>query len=283
MRIAIASGKGGTGKTTVAVNLAVAITRQGDTVHLCDCDVEEPNADLFLNPFFTNQWPVTVPVPTVNQDLCSSCGKCADICEFNAIACLPHLTMIYPDLCHSCGGCWLVCPFKAITPEEQPIGGISTGISDNLTFTQGRLRVGQTLVPPLIEAVKNVPRDETWIIFDAPPGTTCPVVATLQGVDFVLLVAEPTPFGRHDLALALELTRRLKIPCGVVINRSEGTDGLLDNFCIREGVEILARIPFRREVAAACAEGGLALDTDPEVAAAISGLITNLRAREVWA
>lgn len=282
MRIAIASGKGGTGKTTLAVNLAVTIARQGHTVHLCDCDVEEPNADLFLNPVFSSHWPVTVPVPTVDQDLCSHCGKCAEICEFNAIACLPDRTMIFPDLCHSCGGCWLVCPQNAITPEEQTIGDISTGISGDLSFTQGRLQVGQTLVPPLIEAVKNVPGNESWIIYDAPPGVTCPVVATLQGVDFVLLVAEPTPFGRHDLALALALARQLKIPCGVVINRCEGAPGPVDKFCTREGVEILARIPFRREVAAACAEGGLAADADPEVAAAITGLMHNLRARVVW-
>lgn len=283
MRIAIASGKGGTGKTTVAVNLAVTVSRQGHSVHLCDCDVEEPNADLFINPFFTSHWPVSVSIPAVDQDICSNCGKCAEICEFNAIACLPGLTMIFPDLCHSCGGCWLVCPQKAITPEEQPIGEISTGVSEDLKFTQGRLKVGQTLVPPLIEAVKEVPGDESWVIFDAPPGTTCPVVATLQGVDYVLLVTEPTPFGRHDLALALELTRQLDIPCGVVINRSEGTGGLVEKFCTREGVEILARIPFGREVAAACAEGGLAVDADPEVAAAISGLIHNLRARRAWA
>lgn len=283
MRIAIASGKGGTGKTTVAVNLAVTIARQGRSVHLCDCDVEEPNAHLFLDPVFSDRWPVTVPVPVVDQDICSHCGKCSDICEFNAIACLPDRTLIFPDLCHSCSGCWLVCPQKAITPEDETIGNISTGKSGELAFTQGRLRVGQTLVPPLIEAVKNVPGDESWIIFDAPPGTTCPVVATMQGVDFVVLVAEPTPFGKHDLALAVELTRLLDIPCGVVINRYEGNPGQVEEFCLREGIEILARIPFHRQVAAACAEGGLAVDADPEVAAAVSGLIYNLRTRAVTA
>jgi MinD superfamily P-loop ATPase len=283
MRIAIASGKGGTGKTTVAVNLAVTIARQGRSVHLCDCDVEEPNAHLFLDPVFSGSWPVTVPVPAVAQDTCTHCGMCAEICEFNSIACLPSRTMIFPDLCHSCGGCWLVCPQKAITPEDETIGSISTGKAGELIFTQGRLIVGKTLVPPLIEAVKDVPGDESWIIFDAPPGTTCPVVATMQGVDFVLLVAEPTPFGRHDLALALELTRQLAIPCGVVINRYEGNPGQVEKFCLREGVEILARIPFRRQIAAACAEGGLAVDADPEVAAAVSGLIDNLRTRAVMA
>jgi len=283
MRVAIASGKGGTGKTTVAVNLAVTIARQGRSVHLCDCDVEEPNAHLFLDPVFSARWPVTVPVPAVDQDLCSHCGKCADICEFNAIACLPDRTMIFPDLCHSCSGCWLVCPQKAITPEEETIGNISTGKAGELVFTQGRLLVGQSLVPPLIKAVKDVSGDESWIIFDAPPGTTCPVMATMQGVDFVVLVTEPTPFGRHDLALALDLTRQLNISCGVVINRYESNPGQVENLCLREGVEILARIPFRRHVASACAEGGLAVDADAEVAAALSELAYNLTARAVTA
>ena len=136
-------------------------------------------------------------------------------------------------------------------------------------------------MPPLIDAVKKVPGDESWVLLDSPPGATCPVVTILQDADFALLVAEPTPFGRHDLALVLALARQLDIPCGVVINRSEGNDGPVERLCLREGIEILARMPFRREVAAACAEGALAVDADPEVAAAFSGLLSNLVAREV--
>jgi len=283
MRIAIASGKGGTGKTTVAVNLALTAVRAGQAVHLCDCDVEEPNAHLFLDPDFSRMWPVTVPIPVVDHDICNHCGECADFCEFNAIACLPEKTMIFADLCHSCGGCWLVCPHEAMTPSERSIGEVSTGTAGDLTFTQGRLRVGETLVPPLIEAVKGVPGDEPWVIMDAPPGTTCPVVETMRDADYVILVTEPTPFGQHDLALALDLTRKLGIPCGVVINRAGTLHSPVDDFCTRENVEILARIPFRRTVAEVCSEGGLAIEADPEVADAVTGLFQTLQSREVTA
>ena len=283
MRIAIASGKGGTGKTTVAVNLALTAARAGQSVHLCDCDVEEPNAHLFLDPDFSRTWPVTVPIPVVDHDICNHCGECADFCEFNAIACLPEKTMIFADLCHSCGGCWLVCPHEAMTPSERPLGEISTGTAGDLVFTQGKLRVGETLVPPLIEAVKGVPGDEPWVIMDAPPGTTCPVVETMRDADYVLLVTEPTPFGQHDLALALDLTRKLGIPCGVVINRAGTLHSTVDDFCAEENVEILARIPFRRQVAEVCAEGGLAIEADPEVADAVTGLFQTLQSREVTA
>jgi len=283
MRIAIASGKGGTGKTTVAVNLALTAARAGQTVHLCDCDVEEPNAHLFLEPDINKTWSVTTPIPVVDHDACNHCGECADFCEFNAIACLPEKTMIFADLCHSCGGCWLVCPHEAMTPSDRPLGEVSTGTAGDLAFTQGLLRVGETLVPPLIEAVKEVPGDEPWVIMDAPPGTTCPVVETLRGADFVLLVTEPTPFGQHDLALALDLTRKLGIPCGVVIKRAGTLQSPVDDYCAEENVEILARIPFRREVAEVCAEGGLAIEADPEVADALTELFLALQSREVTA
>lgn len=283
MRIAVASGKGGTGKTTVAVNLSLTAARAGQTVHLCDCDVEEPNAHLFLDPDFDRSWPVTVPVPVVDPEACKHCGECAALCEFNAIACLPEKTMIFADLCHSCGGCWLVCPHEAMTPSERSLGEVSTGTAGDVAFTQGRLRVGETLVPPLIEAVKGVPGDEPWVIMDAPPGTTCPVVETMRGANYVVLVTEPTPFGRHDLALARDLAGKLGIPCGVVINRAGSLQSPVDDFCARENVEILARIPFRREVAEVCAEGGLAMEADPDVADALNDLFRALQSREVTA
>jgi MinD superfamily P-loop ATPase len=281
MRIAVASGKGGTGKTTVAVNLALIAARAGQTVHLGDCDVEEPNAHLFLNPDYDFVRPVMVPVPVVDHDACNHCGECAAFCEFNAIACLPEKTMIFDDLCHSCSGCWLVCPHEAMTPSERSLGTVSSGTADGLAFTQGRLRVGETLVPPLIQAVKEVTGDESWVILDAPPGTTCPVVETLRDADYVVLVTEPTPFGQHDLALALDLTRKLGIPCGVVINRASAAHSPVDDYCVREGVDILARIPFRREVAEACAEGGLAIEADPEVAAVMTELFRTLQSQGV--
>lgn len=283
MRIAVASGKGGTGKTTVAVNLAITASRAGQPVHLCDCDVEEPNAHLFLDPSFNLSWDVKTTVPVVDQEACSHCGKCAELCEYNAIACLPDQTMVFPSLCHSCTGCWLVCPTGAISPTLRPIGEISTGSAGRLAFTQGRLKVGETMVPPLIQAVKDVPPSESWVILDAPPGTSCPVVEALREVDLVLLVTEPTPFGLHDLNLALNLTRKMGLPSAVVINRARAKDCLIQAYCEEEGVEILARIPFRRKVAEVCAEGGLALDADGDVASALVGLFEALQSREVKA
>jgi MinD superfamily P-loop ATPase len=283
MRVAVASGKGGTGKTTVAVNLALTAARAGRTVRLCDCDVEEPNAHLFLNPEIEERRPVTTSIPRVDHDLCQHCGKCAEICEFNAIACLPSRTMVFPDLCHGCAGCWLVCPNQAVSRDERVLGEVASGSARGIRFTHGLLRVGETTVPPLIQAVKVTSDGAPWVVLDAPPGTTCPVVETIRDVDYVVLVTEPTPFGEHDLALAVELTRALGLPCGVVINKAVPGRGRIDRFCAREGIEILARIPFKREVAKACAEGRLAIDADNEVAAAMAELLHSLRAQEAAA
>jgi MinD superfamily P-loop ATPase len=268
----------------VAVNLAVAASRAGQSVHLCDCDVEEPNAHLFLNPEFERSFPATDPIPLVDQAVCKYCGECGDICEFNAIACLPEKTMTFHDLCHGCGGCWLVCPHQAITPGKRILGDISTGSVGDLTFTMGRLRVGEIRVPPVIDAVKMVPGDQKgWVLLDAPPGATCPVVETLREVDYVVLVTEPTPFGLHDLDLVFKLTRELGLPSGVVINRDHGQPGPVDAFCLREGIEILARIPFSRQVAEVCAAGDLVLDADPKVASILTDLYGILKLREAAA
>jgi MinD superfamily P-loop ATPase len=281
MRIAIASGKGGTGKTTVAVALATIAAREGLDVHLCDCDVEEPNAHLFLAPRFDSVRPVTVAVPGIDEDRCDHCGECAACCEFHALASLPDRILVFPELCHGCGACWLVCPRTAITPGERAIGELASGHAGGLAFTRGRLRVGETRVPPLIEAVMDCPRDAAWVILDAPPGTGCPVVTTLLGADYAVLVTEPTPFGQHDLALALDLTGRLGVPRGVVINRDDDGGDRVADLCADRGVEILARIPFRRAVAEACAEGKLASEADPEVAAGMMSLFRALRGLEV--
>lgn len=281
MRIAIASGKGGTGKTTVAVNLALTMARQGLQVHLGDCDVEEPNAHLFLEPNPGPGTAVSVPVPVVDADLCRHCGKCAEICEFNAIACLPKRTMVFEDLCHSCSGCWLVCPEGAISQGQRLLGHVASDRVHGLDFTHGVLRVGETVVPPLIAEVKRRAGNAPWTILDAPPGATCPVVETMKDVDYVLLVTEPTPFGKHDLALALQLARALGKPCGVVINRSLPDQDIIDRFCEAEGVPILAHIPFRRGVAEACADGALAIDVDDDVADAMRELHQALCQQEV--
>ena len=281
MRIAIASGKGGTGKTTVAVNLALTAVRMGQKVHLVDCDVEEPNAHLFLKPDLGQNHHVTLPVPQVDQALCQHCGQCAEFCEFNAIACLPQRTMIFEDLCHGCSGCWLICPNQAITKSERVLGDVATGTAMGMSFTHGELRIGETVVPPLIQAAKAQAENANWVILDSPPGTTCPVVETMRDVDYVVLVTEPTPFGQHDLALAVDLARALERPCGVVINRAVPGREQIEAYCARESLDILAKIPFQLEVAEACAEGGLAIDVDKQVADALVELYEKLMAREV--
>jgi len=280
MLIAIASGKGGTGKTTVAVNLALTAARAGLTVHLGDCDVEEPNAHLFLDPADERRQSVAVPVPRIEDGLCSHCGRCADICQFHAITCLPTRTLVFPELCHSCGGCWLVCSQRAVHQDRRVLGELVTGSAHGLRCTRGELRVGETLVPPLIAAVKAAVDDAPWVVLDSPPGTTCPVIETLRDVDFAVLVAEPTPFGLHDLALAAELGRALGRRLGVVVNRAVDGRSDVEHYCAAAGIEVLARIPFRRELAAACAEGALAIDVDPEVAAAMRGVLTRLQRLE---
>lgn len=272
MILTVASGKGGTGKTTVSVNLAVLAAQGGRSVHFCDCDVEEPNAHLFLHPKFEDKKQITLPLPVVDQDLCRHCGKCAEICEFNAIISLPTKTIVFDDLCHACSGCWLVCPEKAIAQGERIIGETETGQAGQLHFTHGRLRIGETQVPPLVEAVTGG-ADSELIIRDAPPGVTCPAVATLHGSDFVLLVTEPTPFGLSDLKVAVELVRDLKLPCAVLVNRDGSGDDRVTDYCQEEDLHLLKGLPFRRDVAESISRGELIVNTIPEMKTAFQSLL----------
>jgi len=276
MILTVASGKGGTGKTTVSVNLAVLASRSGRPVHFCDCDVEEPNAHLFLNPRWDEKKQITLPLPVVDQDLCSHCGKCAEICEFNAIISLPTKTIVFDDLCHACSGCWLVCPEKAIAQGERIIGETETGKAGDLHFTHGRLRIGETQVPPLVEAVNKAVNPDHLVIRDAPPGVTCPAVATIHGSDFVLLVTEPTPFGLSDLKVAVELVRDMKLPCAVLVNRHGSGDDRVDEYCREEGLHLLTGLPFRRDVAESISRGELIVDTIPEMKTAFQGLLVEV-------
>jgi MinD superfamily P-loop ATPase len=261
MRVAIASGKGGTGKTTFAVNLAKV---SGRPVHLLDCDVEEPNAHLFLNGSVQTQETVAIPVPEVNESLCDGCGECSRFCQFNAIVSLGKKPLVFPELCHGCGGCAQVCPQRAIHEKDRRIGVVEILQSDQITLAQGRLDIGAALAPPLIKAVKSQFGDGIPAFVDAPPGTSCPVIAALKDTDFVLLVTEPTPFGLYDLKLAVGMVRELRIPFGVAINRVGIGDDRVHEFCNQEGISILLEIPDDRRIAEAYSKGAILVDVLPE-------------------
>ena len=261
MIISIASGKGGTGKTTVATNLAVSL---GGGVQLLDCDVEEPNAHLFIHPVFEKKEIVSTAVPEVDEAKCNLCGKCGEICQFKAIVVIGKTVLPFQELCHSCGGCMEVCPEHAIREGQRVLGEIELGHRNGLEFIHGRLRVGEAMAPPLIRKVRSFAHPDKVTIIDAPPGTSCPVIASMKGADFVLLVTEPTPFGLHDVKLAVGAVRILGIACGLVINRSDMGDDRLREYAGAEGIPILMEIPFDRKIAESYSRGELLVDVMPE-------------------
>jgi len=268
--IAVASGKGGTGKTTVAVNMARSIRSD---VWLLDCDVEEPNAHLFLKPGPESEEVVSILVPEVDEALCDGCGECGKICAFHAIVSFGTTPLVFPEMCHGCGGCARVCPRKAIREIEKRVGVIVTSKSEKITLVQGRLDVGGVIAPPIIRAVKARLRQGQTAILDAPPGTSCPVVATVRGADYVLLVTEPTPFGLHDLTLAVDMVRELKIPFGVVVNRAGIGDDRVQAYCLSEKIPVLAEIPDDRRIAEAYSRGCLIVESLPEYGSLFRNLI----------
>ncbi len=250
MIISVASGKGGTGKTTIAVNLALSISSNHQDVSFLDCDVEEPNAHIFLKPIIEEEHMVEIPVPQVDEKECTHCGECARICRYNAILALKDKIIIFPDLCHGCGGCMLLCPAKAISEKGRVVGKIKKGLSDSIQFTSGLLSTGEVLSPSVIREVKRYAKGNGVNIIDSPPGTSCPFVESVRKSDFCLLVTEPTPFGINDLKIALQVIRELKIPSGVVLNKSSDEyDVEIERFCTGENVEILMKIPWNREIA----------------------------------
>lgn len=261
MIISIASGKGGTGKTTVATNLAVSL---GNGLTLLDCDVEEPNAHLFIHPVFEKTEVVSTAVPEVDEAKCNLCGKCGEICQFKAIVVIGNTVLPFQELCHSCGGCMEVCPVKAIREGERVLGIIEAGRRGDLEFVHGRLRVGEAMSPPLIRKVRSFAKPDGITIIDAPPGTSCPVIASIKGADFVLLVTEPTPFGLHDLKLAVGAVRILGMPCGLVINRCDMGDDCVTQYAKEADLPILMEIPFDRRIAEAYSRGLLLVDVMPE-------------------
>ena len=261
MILTIASGKGGTGKTTVSTNLAMAL---GSRVQLLDCDVEQPNAHLFIHPVVKRTEAITVPVPEVDMNKCTLCGKCSEICQYNAIVAVGDTVLSFGELCHSCGGCMAVCPEKAISERGRSLGIIQQGNNNGIDFINGRLRVGEAMSPPLIKKVLSFADPERIAIVDAPPGTSCPVIESMKTADFVLLVTEPTPFGLHDLKLAVGVVKLLEIPCALVINRSDIGDSGVREYAAEAELPVLMEIPFNRRIAEAYSRGEMLVETMPE-------------------
>ncbi len=281
MRLAIASGKGGTGKTTVAASLASMLAEAGEHVAYFDCDVEEPNGHVLLAPDIEHTVPVEVPVPLIDSDKCTGCGECAEICRYNALACLAGSVVVFEELCRGCGGCSLVCPAGAVGETERRVGSIAEGRAGALRFLQGRMSIGEARAIPVIRALKQRLPEDGLVILDAPPGTSCPVVETVRGADWVILVTEPTPFGLSDLELAVGMTRELGLPTGVVINRCGIGDSRVQEYCREEGLPVYLEIPNDRAVAEAYARGilpGRAVPGYEEMMRRLLGTVLHLTA-----
>jgi len=286
MNIAIASGKGGTGKTTFAVNLAYALAERKDTVRLLDCDVEEPNDHLFVQPEFTVKSPVEVMKPVCDETLCTGCGECAEACHYNAIAVVKGKVLIFNELCHSCGVCSYICPEKALSERSVEIGCVEVAPENQpFFFAHGILNIAEALAPVVVQQVKKHCNQGAINIIDASPGTSCPVVESVTDADVAVLVTEPTPFGLNDLKLAIGLTLIRRVPTGIVINCSDGTDTIIAEYAERVGVPVVGRIPYKREYAEAYSRGAVLVHNFPELKKnllgifdAVSGLVGTLPA-----
>lgn len=297
MIISFASGKGGTGKTTVATNFALSLSQETNApkIQFLDCDVEEPNAAIFLKPEITESISVGIPIPSVDFSKCTYCGKCAEVCTYNAIAVVNPIrntqtkketidkttshtssneakqnVLIFAELCHGCGGCTLLCPEEAISEINREIGIIDIGNADTIQFIQGRLNIGEPMATPLIRKIKEKilgdkekrrqgettqQNNKTITIIDVPPGTSCPVIEAVKDSNFSVLVTEPTPFGLNDLILAVKTLQKLNIPFGVVINRDGVGDRKIEDYCESENISIVMRIPMDKEIAVAYSKG----------------------------
>jgi MinD superfamily P-loop ATPase len=269
MKLTVASGKGGTGKTMVATSLARSLAATGSDMPplFLDCDVEAPNAHLFLNPRFTEQEQVGLLIPLVDEAKCTHCGKCAEVCQYHAIAVLGQKTLVFPQLCHGCGSCTAMCPEGAISEVLDRMGTIERGQAvQGIDFARGVLDVGEPMAVPVIRQLKKWATSQLGqvVIRDAPPGTSCPVVETVRGSDYLLLVTEPTPFGLHDLRLAAQVAAELGVPAGVLINRENGSYPALDAFCTEQRLPVLMRIPFERAIAEGVAQGKTLVEIHPK-------------------
>jgi len=263
MIISVASGKGGTGKTLVATSFALSIKGK-EKVRLLDCDVEEPNDHIFLKPDFTETVPVSIKTPEIIREKCNLCGKCAEVCAYNAIAVLPNNVMTFAELCHGCGACSYLCPQKAIKEVEREIGVINHGSAGGIDFFEGKLNVGETMPVPIIRKVKEHADYTGVVIVDVSPGTSCPVVESVKGSDFCLLVTEPTPFGFNDLQLAVATVRELDVPCGVIINRENKAGNDIEKYCREQKIPLMMSIPLDIEIARNYSRGMTLVEGMPE-------------------
>lgn len=280
MIITVASGKGGTGKTTVAVSLALGLAEFGPL--FLDCDVEEPNAALFLDPIIKEKKEVGLLIPDIDADKCNFSARCAEVCQYHAIAVIAEQILVFPGLCHGCGSCILNCLTGAIGETLHVLGTLERGAAGAIEFAQGTMDVGQAMAAPIIRQLKQwaIPAgsEERVIILDAPPGTSCPVVEAMRGADFVLMITEPTPFGLHDLRLAIQVARDvLRLPVGVIINRDGVGDTGVGDYCAAEGIPVLMRIPLDRRIAEAYSEGIPLLEAMPDYRESFIGLFRRIK------
>ena len=265
MQIAVASGKGGTGKTTIATSLVRSLPPRGQVSYI-DCDVEAPNGHLFLKPELSQQAQAVIPIPQIQTELCTLCGKCVEVCQFHALSKLGKTILVFPQLCHGCGSCTWNCPTAAICEIPNPIGVLDLGVTaEGIGFFRGLLTISEPMPTPVIRQLKklNRPDDGDFVILDAPPGASCSVVETLRGADFVLLVTEPTPFGLHDLRQMQGIVKDMEIPAGVIINRENGAYHPLEDFCSSNDLPVFMRIPYERKIAEGIAGGKTLVDIHP--------------------
>ncbi len=272
--ISIASGKGGTGKTSVAVALALSLK---EPVQLLDCDVEAPNGHIFMNPRWDNKETIYAQIPVVDETKCTYCRACSQLCQFKAILVLGETILTFSEMCHACGGCFLVCEPKALNPGKKELGEIEEGWSGAIRFVHGRLRVGEPMSPPLIREVKKRIKNGALAILDAPPGTSCPVIQTVKGSDYTILVTEPTPFGLYDLKLAVAALGSLNIPCGVILNRADIGNNETKTYLRSEGIPLLMEIPFERRIAEGYAKGQSLVEIRPELKERFQKLLLDIK------
>ncbi len=273
---AVASGKGGAGKTTVAVGLALALADRGQSVRLLDCDVEEPNCHVQLGVSLTATEPATAPVPEVDTACCDGCGACAQACRFHSLAVVRKQVLVFPQLCHACGACLYACPQGAIREVPRRIGLVRQAEAESITLVDGLLDVGEAMASPLIRQVRQREAGTEVTILDGPPGTSCSLLAATGGADHVLLVAEATPFGLHDLALASEAVRLLGLPVSVVLNRCRGTAADAQAFLAERDLPLAGCLPEDRRVAECAARGGTPYREVPGFGAAMRDLLARL-------